>query len=60
MNLIRIDIKKKYWEWLCDFQIIMRGNFIDYTRNDMRFIITTESREVEFPLNQFIIEYIKE
>lgn len=60
MKLIRIDINKKYWEWILDGHIIMRGNFIDYTRNDTHFIIIDESREIQFPLNQIVIEYIKE
>lgn len=60
MNIIRIDIKNKYWEWVLDCQVAMRGKFIDYTRNNIRFIITMESREMDFPLDQIIIEYIKE
>lgn len=59
MNLIRIDIKENYWEWLLDGHIIMRGKFVNYTRNNLRFIITTESQEMDFPLDQIIIEYIK-
>lgn len=60
MNLIRIDINKKYWEWIIDGHIIMRGDFINHTRNNLRLTITTEKREMDFPLNQIIIEYIKE
>jgi hypothetical protein len=59
MNLIRIDIKKNYWEWILDGQIIMRGNFINYTRDNLRLTITNEHHEMDFPLNQIIIEYIK-
>lgn len=59
MNLIRIDIKENYWEWILDGHIIMRGKFVNYTRNNLRFIITTESWEMDFPLDQIIIEYIK-
>lgn len=59
MNLIRIDIKKKYWEWIIDGHIAMKGDFINCTRNNLRLTITTEKREMDFPLNQIIIEYIK-
>lgn len=59
MNLIRIDIKENYWEWVLDGLIIMRGKFVNYTRDNLRLIITTEHREMDFPLNQIIIEYIK-
>lgn len=59
MNLIRIDTKKNYWEWILDGQIIMRGKFTNYTRDNLRLTITNESHEMDFPLNQIIIEYIK-
>lgn len=59
MNLICIDINKKYWEWIIDGQVAMKGDFINYTKNDLRLIITTEHHEMDFPLNQFIIDYIK-
>ena len=59
MNIIRIDTKKKEWEWILDGQLAMRGKFINYTRNNLRFIITSESNEMDFPLDQIIIEYIK-
>lgn len=60
MNIIRIYTKKNYWEWMLDDHIAMRGEFINYTRNNLRFIITSESNEMDFPLDQIIIEYIKE
>ena len=59
MNLIRIDIKENYWEWILDGQLVMRGKFVNYTRTNLRLIITTESQEMDFPLSQIIIEYIK-
>ena len=59
MNIIRIYTKKNEWEWISDGQIFMRGKFINYTRNNLRLIITTESNEMDFPLDQVIIEYIK-
>lgn len=59
MNLIRIDTKENYWEWILDGQIVMRGKFTNYTRDNLRLTITNESHEMDFPLNQIIIEYIK-
>ena len=59
MNIIRIYTKKNEWEWILDGQLAMKGKFINYTRNNLRFIITTESKEMDFPLDQIIIEYIK-
>lgn len=60
MNIIRIYTKKNEWEWVLDGHIIMRGEFISYTRNNLRFVIISESNEMDFPLDQVIIEYIKE
>lgn len=59
MNIIRIDTKKNYWEWILDGQLAMKGEFINYTRNNLRLIITSKSHEMDFPLDQIIIEYIK-
>lgn len=60
MNWIRINMKENHWGWLLDGQPIMRGKFVNYTRDNLRLTITTEHREMDFPLNQIIIEYIKE
>lgn len=59
MNLIRIDIKENYWEWILDGQMVMKGRFISHARDNLRLTVTTEQREMDFPLNQIIIEYIK-